>query len=114
MTSIPLCDMCEQRPAETAVTVQTIPGSLDTKFVEMVMCQECADGHQAFQVRAWSQAKQQERDSLRTQLAQARAEIKELDDVLTAWGERARELLESQPDAVDSGFFVVSMAVLLK
>lgn len=48
------------------------------------------------------------------QLKQAEAEKKELDDVLTAWGDRARELIAGKPSVWDMAFFIVSMGEFLK
>ncbi len=61
-----------------------------------------------------SQSYRKEIRDLTKQLAQAKAETKELDDVLAAWGERARELIASKPTIFDMVFFIVSMGEFLK
>lgn len=61
-----------------------------------------------------NQSHRQEIKELVKKLKQAEAEKKELDDVLTAWGDRARELIASHPSITDMAFFIVSMGEFLK
>lgn len=39
------CGMREVNPAVRTVSAQTIPGSLDTKFFDVGMCEKCAESY---------------------------------------------------------------------
>lgn len=41
-----VCEMCEQSPSVETINVQTIPGSFDTKFIDMKVCANCASDYQ--------------------------------------------------------------------
>ena len=52
-TRCEMCEMCEQKRPTTAVTAQTMPGSFDTKFIEVQMCDECQREYQGTLAQIW-------------------------------------------------------------
>lgn len=61
-----------------------------------------------------NQPHRQEIHDLIKRREQAEAEAKELDAILTAWGQRARELIAGKPSINQMAFFIVSMGEFLK
>lgn len=48
------CEMCHERPAYNLASVQTIPGSFDTKFFDMRMCAPCSTEYDEFISEMWT------------------------------------------------------------
>jgi hypothetical protein len=47
------CEMCNENPAVKTQPVQTMPGSFDTKFYDVEMCQKCLENYHGLLDHVW-------------------------------------------------------------
>lgn len=58
------CEACNKNPRTKTVSCQTIPGSLDTKFFDVEMCEKCYQQYCEFMDYAWDGWKDRQADEL--------------------------------------------------